>query len=333
MPPTDGPGAGRSASAKAPAAGQAVAAGTIGGLASGAVASGTAKGALLGAFTGAVGSGILQSSLAGTWAGMAVNATASGITSELNGGRFGSGFLSAGLSAVLAPHMETGNSFQDGLSAAVMGGTISAMTGGKFANGAITATFSSAFGAMARNAAQNRAMDQRMATAAYGDPAYWMAWEPPSLPHGVVNFPAGMGDVASFGVSEYIRGQWSIDGGVDNTSSAYRNGMIAGIPAAAGTFLAGGVVANMGIRAAGGTATLYHFTSATSAAGITADGMINASAGMVGRGVYATAVPSSWWAFGASSTEVMIPISTTGLRVGAGVWPGTFRILGSVPFP
>ena len=50
-----------------------------------------------------MGSGILQSSLAGTWAGMAVNATASGITSELNGGRFGSGFLSAGLSAVLAP--------------------------------------------------------------------------------------------------------------------------------------------------------------------------------------------------------------------------------------
>ena len=126
-------------------AGQAVAAGAIGGFASGAVASGTAKGGLLGAFTGAVGGGILQSSLAGTWGGIAVNATASGITSELNGGRFGSGFLSAGLSAVLAPHMETGNSFQDGLSAAVMGGTISAMTGGKFANGAATAAFSFSF--------------------------------------------------------------------------------------------------------------------------------------------------------------------------------------------
>lgn len=136
-------------------AGQAVAAGTIGGFASGAVASGTAKGALLGAFTGAVGSGILQSSLAGTWAGMAVNATASGITSELNGGRFGSGFLSAGLSAVLAPHMETGNSFQDGLSAAVVGGTISSMTGGKFANGAVTAAFNSAFGALASRGASS----------------------------------------------------------------------------------------------------------------------------------------------------------------------------------
>ena len=61
--------------------------------------------------------------------------------------------------------------------------------------------------------------------------------------------------------------------------------------------------------------------------------IVTGASGMVGEGVYATAVPSAWAAFGASSTEVMIPFSTTGLRVAAGYWPGTFRVLSSVPFP
>jgi hypothetical protein len=187
---------------------------------------------------------------------------------------------------------------------------------------------------MARKASGSRVLDQRMAAAAYGDPQYWMAWEPPSLPQGLVDFAAGMGDVASFGLSKYIRGQWDIDGGVDSTSGAYQSGMIAGIvPAAVGTTGATFMAVNMGIRGVGGAATLYHFTSASAAAGIAVDGAIFTSSGMVGEGIYATAVPSVWAAFGANSTEVMIPFSATGLRVAAGYWPGTFRVLSAVPFP
>ena len=77
---------------------------------------------------------------------------------------------------------------------AAVGGTVPIVAGGKFANVAATGAFSYAFGQMARKASGSRVMDQRMAAAAYGDPRYWMAWEPPALPQSVVDFAAGAGD-------------------------------------------------------------------------------------------------------------------------------------------
>ena len=70
-----------------------------------------------------------------------------GISTTLQGGNFGHGFLAAGAGAAVGsiPGLE-GTGFEDVftrvLVSAVVGGTISEITGGKFANGATTAAFS-----------------------------------------------------------------------------------------------------------------------------------------------------------------------------------------------
>lgn len=72
---------------------------------------------------------------------------------ELQGGQFGHGFANAGLSAVLSPAIDQiGNPVVGTVVSAIVGGTGSSLSGGKFANGAITASFSYAFGAIARKA-------------------------------------------------------------------------------------------------------------------------------------------------------------------------------------
>lgn len=62
---------------------------------------------------------------------------------DLQGGKFGHGFISAGVSAL------AGGAFGKTpvgrvIGSAVVGGTVSKLTGGKFANGAITAAFAAA---------------------------------------------------------------------------------------------------------------------------------------------------------------------------------------------
>jgi len=68
----------------------------------------------------------------------------------LQGGRFGHGFVSAGLSAVINPAIaEHVHGFvAGGIAASISMGTISAVTGGKFANGAITAAFEYSFSSL-----------------------------------------------------------------------------------------------------------------------------------------------------------------------------------------
>ena len=79
------------------------------------------------------------------------HAFAGGVMSELQGGKFGHGFVSAGTTQALSgsiDNIDSGNagfSAQRTLAAAALGGTVSAMTGSKFANGAVTAAFSRAF--------------------------------------------------------------------------------------------------------------------------------------------------------------------------------------------
>ena len=71
--------------------------------------------------------------------------TVGGITSTLRGGKFGHGFLAAGLgAAVSATGLTDGlDAFGRTMTAAILGGTVSEITGGKFANGAAYAAFAS----------------------------------------------------------------------------------------------------------------------------------------------------------------------------------------------
>ncbi len=76
---------------------------------------------------------------------------AGGVMSSLQGGKFGHGFASAGITQGFAPgidRIDAGNmgfSAQRTIMAALVGGSVSELTGGKFANGAMTAAFSRAF--------------------------------------------------------------------------------------------------------------------------------------------------------------------------------------------
>ncbi|MCE9793116.1 polymorphic toxin type 44 domain-containing protein [Shewanella indica] len=97
-------------------------------------------------FNGAEGSGFFAE---GGLGHIAAHGITGGVTSVLQGGKFGHGFLSAGLTKALNINNIVGTAAKDaGLRvamAAVVGGTISKLTGGKFANGAVTAAFAQAF--------------------------------------------------------------------------------------------------------------------------------------------------------------------------------------------
>ena len=80
------------------------------------------------------------------------HALAGGTLEVLGGGKFGHGFISAGLSKALSPLADTGHLFRDGLVNAVIGGTVSEITGGDFANGAAMAATQYAFNELASRA-------------------------------------------------------------------------------------------------------------------------------------------------------------------------------------
>lgn len=75
------------------------------------------------------------------------HAVTGGAMSSLNGGKFGNGFLSAGVTQAFSKTIQgiSANGGKRIVAAAVLGGVTSAATGGKFANGAVTAAFSRAF--------------------------------------------------------------------------------------------------------------------------------------------------------------------------------------------
>jgi RHS repeat-associated protein len=124
-------------------------AGAVSGFAGGAISSGSLKGGLQGAFSGAVFGGIGGHYGNRVTAGrVAASGAAGGVLAELQGGKFGHGFVSAGLATAAAPYVPQDTAGGTVVSA-LIGGTVSAMTGGKFANGAVTAAFSYAIGRMA----------------------------------------------------------------------------------------------------------------------------------------------------------------------------------------
>ena len=139
----------------------------VGGAAAGGVAAGSIEGALWGAFSGAVFFGIGQHFAGSLGEGQGVfgstfksgelvrasvaHGLAGGTISEMQGGKFGHGFLSAGISKAATP-MAVGVSDQvyiQGAAIAIVGGTTSEISGGKFANGAVTAAMAFAFNQVA----------------------------------------------------------------------------------------------------------------------------------------------------------------------------------------
>ncbi|MFC3122060.1 RHS repeat-associated core domain-containing protein [Agaribacter flavus] len=120
------------------------AAGAITGFVAGAVGTGSLKGALRGAFSGAVFGGIGSAGWSAETT-LGAHALGGGIISDLQGGNFGHGFVTAGVMKGVG--MFNGASKGASISEiagratiqAIVGGTVSRVTGGKFANGAVTA--------------------------------------------------------------------------------------------------------------------------------------------------------------------------------------------------
>ncbi|NHZ83892.1 hypothetical protein F2P44_32175 [Massilia sp. CCM 8695] len=73
----------------------------------------------------------------------------------------------------------------------------------------------------------------------YIDPLGLFEW--PSLPQGVTDFSAGMGDAMLLGQGQLLRDLFDVSGGINMCSPEYSNGEWAGMAASAATGLAGGV--------------------------------------------------------------------------------------------
>ncbi len=144
----------------------------ISGFAAGAVQSGSFKGAVYGAFSAELFYGIDQGFGSAGWAhdGGTIGSTnlnavgfsakilahgvAGGVMQSLEGGKFGNGFLSAGVGEAASPGIDRLDpqnpigqsvSAQRVIAAAVVGGTTSVLAGNKFGNGALTGAFGRAF--------------------------------------------------------------------------------------------------------------------------------------------------------------------------------------------
>lgn len=138
----------------------AIAVAAIGGAAAGVISTGTSEGALFGAFTAVAALGIVSQLKNAQWAyeggkftasgniarGVGIG-TANGISADLQGGKFGHAFFTAGVSSMASPAVSgfSDNDIVNTFAAAALGGTLSEATGGKFANGAATAAFAYTF--------------------------------------------------------------------------------------------------------------------------------------------------------------------------------------------
>lgn len=185
--------------------------GAVGGFTAGYIGSGgdlsaAWGGALAGAIFGGIGAHAnLSMGLGGTgpWAEGGINrvlahAVGGGVTSVLQGGKFQSGFLSAGFAQFAAPGI--GRIPGQGLpavtartvAAAVVGGTASSLGGGKFENGARTAAFSYLFSSAGSSVAQNGVAGS---LAGLGRGVLDVVGKVWALPNTIVGFTAGMAGV------------------------------------------------------------------------------------------------------------------------------------------
>ncbi|HWV16533.1 MAG TPA: RHS repeat-associated core domain-containing protein, partial [Cellvibrio sp.] len=141
-------------------------------LCEGNTACGSAAWAWIGAVSGAAGAaanggniaigaltGILTAYAGGgsDWAGFLSRGVAGGVSSVMMGGKFGHGFISAGIGGAVGGGASSWEGF---VSSAFVGGTISEITGGKFANGAAGAAFVYAVGAGVRRIAEGGGVEE-----------------------------------------------------------------------------------------------------------------------------------------------------------------------------
>ncbi|WP_157981259.1 RHS repeat domain-containing protein [Aliidiomarina iranensis] len=140
------------------------------GFASGGIGSGSLRGALIGAFSGAAfydigqhynqlaaknqadsglikfgGNKLTSSQVTGQ---ITAHAMVGGVAASLQGGKFGHGFFSAGVTKAIGTPLNDHYEFDvvaGTISSAIVGGTASAISGGKFANGATTGAMQALF--------------------------------------------------------------------------------------------------------------------------------------------------------------------------------------------
>ena len=132
---------------KAGAAGEALAWAVVGGAGAGLVTTGTLRGTVMGAADGLLTFGIGEGFKESTKALLLAQSLKGGLLEGLNGGDFGHGFVTAGLSKATGlgiSGLDLGPASSIILNA-MAGGTVSAATGGKFANGAVSAAVQFAF--------------------------------------------------------------------------------------------------------------------------------------------------------------------------------------------
>lgn len=204
---------------------------------------GTLRGALFSAlsagFAGGVGA-LMQElgSFAGAWfVQAALHGLVQGTLAAAQGGRWRAGFA-AGFFGSAAGGFNPGRFGGAGtaamvlrvLKAAVVGGTAARLGGGKFANGAVTGAFVQAFAPRGGGKSADDDIDwDKVDADSRIDPAAGTMGGRPlmaanSLPQGVVDFAAGLGDGIFFGFGDEMRAMAGIDGGVNETSGAYRAG-------------------------------------------------------------------------------------------------------------
>ena len=160
-----------------------VLAGAISGFVGGAIATGSLKGGLQGALSGGVFGGLgayFNANSVSSVNQTLAHASAGGVMSELQGGNFGHGFLTAGVmkavsfgnTAASSAGMKelVGKTFIQ----AAVGGTLSRVTGGKFANGAITAAIQYTVNAQSNNIRRGWNKFTNNASKLWGDfEKYW----------------------------------------------------------------------------------------------------------------------------------------------------------------
>jgi len=134
--------------------------GAITGAVGGAILTGTVKGAFYGALAGAA-LGAIGASGISQFGKTITGGAANGVVSELQGGKFGHGFLSAGSGMLMGVRLGGPPSFGKFMAAAIAGGTLSELTGGKFANGAMSAGLAYAVAVLASSGETQQSNDEK----------------------------------------------------------------------------------------------------------------------------------------------------------------------------
>ena len=148
----------------------------------------------------------------------------------VNGGKFLASVVGKAFTIIgNAVSVLSKNIYVQGLTVAAAGGLGSRLAGGSFELGFLTAGLAFAVNQVVTQLAQERNPNPigRAAAAAQTDSETHL----PSLPQGVVDFSAGLGDGILLGYGDELRGILGIDGGIDPTSTEYGAGYVTGTTA------------------------------------------------------------------------------------------------------